>query len=86
MCKPKKLFNKYLYLSSVSKTLRTHFINAAKKYVKFLNLKKSSLIIDIGSNDGIGLIPFKNLGFKNLIGVEPAKNLAKLSNKKNQNF
>lgn len=79
---PKKLFNEYFYLSSVSKTLRVHFINAAKKYIKFLNLKKSSLIIDIGSNDGIGLIPFKNLGFKNLIGVEPAKNLAKLSNKK----
>ncbi len=79
---PKKLFNRYLYLSSVSKTLKTHFTNAAKKYIKYFNLKKTSLIIDIGSNDGIGLIPFKDMGYKNVIGIEPAKNLAKLSNSK----
>ena len=43
--------------------------------------KKKSYIIDIGSNDGVALKPFKNLGFKKILGVEPAKNLAKLANK-----
>ena len=43
--------------------------------------KKKSFIIDIGSNDGVALKPFKDMGFKNLLGVEPAKNLAKLANK-----
>ena len=80
---PKKMFSNYLYTSSTSKSFRNHFINASKKYVKDLKLnKKKSLIIDIGSNDGVALKPFLELGFKNILGIEPAKNLAKLANKK----
>ena len=79
---PKLLFSNYLYTSSTSKVFRNHFINAAKKYVKKFKLNsKKSYIIDIGSNDGVALKPFKDLKFKNLLGVEPAKNLAKLANK-----
>ena len=78
----KKMFSNYLYTSSTSKSFRDHFINAAKKYVKDLKLiKNKSYIIDIGSNDGVALKPFKDLGFKKILGVEPAKNLAKLANK-----
>ena len=43
--------------------------------------KAKSYIIDIGSNDGVALRPFKELGYKNILGIEPAKNLAKLANK-----
>ena len=43
--------------------------------------KKKSYIIDIGSNDGVALKPFLDLGFKNVLGIEPAKNLAKIANK-----
>ena len=79
---PKKMFLNYLYTSSTSKLFRDHFVKAAKNYVKELKLNKSkSFIIDIGSNDGVALKPFKDMGFKNLLGVEPAKNLAKLANK-----
>ena len=78
----KKMFNNYYYLSSTSKSFRDHFQKAAKQYIKELKLKKNSYIIDIGSNDGIGLIPLKDLGYKNLLGIEPAKNLAKISRKK----
>ena len=79
---PKKMFSNYLYLSSTSKTFRDHFENAAKKYIKEFKLSpKKSYIIDIGSNDGVALKPFKNLKFKNILGIEPAKNLAKLANK-----
>ena len=54
----------------------------AKKYQKDLKLNKNkSYIIDIGSNDGVALKPFLNLGFKKILGIEPAKNLAKLANK-----
>ena len=80
---PKKMFSNYLYTSSTSKSFRNHFILAAKKYSKELKLnKKKSFIIDIGSNDGIALKPFLDMGYKNVLGVEPAKNLAKLANKK----
>ena len=77
----KKMFKNYYYLSSTSESFKKHFENASKKYIKDFNLNKNSYIVDIGSNDGIGLRPFKKLGFKNLLGIEPAKNLAKLSNK-----
>ena len=79
---PKKMFSNYLYTSSTSEVFRNHFVNAAKKYVKELKLnKKKSYIIDIGSNDGVALKPFLDLGFKKILGIEPAKNLAKLANK-----
>jgi len=79
---PKKMFSNYLYTSSTSKVFRNHFIEAAQKYTKELKLnKKKSYIIDIGSNDGVALKPFLDLGFKKILGIEPAKNLAKLANK-----
>ncbi len=79
---PKKMFSNYLYTSSTSKVFRKHFIDAAKKYSKELKLdKKKSYIIDVGSNDGVALQPFLDLGFKKVLGIEPAKNLAKLANK-----
>ena len=78
----KKMFSNYLYTSSTSKVFRDHFVNAAKKYSKEFKLnKKKSYIIDIGSNDGVALKPFIDLGFKNIQGIEPAKNLAKIANK-----
>ncbi len=81
---PKKMFSNYLYTSSTSKIFRDHFINAANKYIKDFKLKpKTSYIIDVGSNDGVALRPFLNLKFKNILGIEPAKNLSKLANKNN---
>jgi len=79
---PKKMFSNYLYTSSTSKLFRDHFIEAAKKYIKNFKLnKKKSVIMDIGSNDGIALKPFLDMGYKNVLGIEPAKNLAKQANK-----
>ena len=79
---PKKMFSNYLYTSSTSKSFRNHFILAAKKYSKEFKLnKKKAFIIDIGSNDGIALKAFLDMGYKNVLGVEPAMNLAKLANK-----
>ncbi len=79
---PKKMFLNYLYTSSTSGTFRKHFEDAAQKYLKEFKLSpKSSYVIDIGSNDGVALKPFKDMGFKKILGIEPAKNLAKLANK-----
>tara|TARA_A100001015_G_scaffold293306_1_gene369752 strand:+ start:3090 stop:5636 length:2547 start_codon:yes stop_codon:yes gene_type:complete len=79
---PKKMFSNYLYTSSTSKIFRDHFVKAAISYIKQLKLKpKKSYIIDVGSNDGVALKPFKDLNFKNILGIEPAKNLAKIANK-----
>ncbi len=60
--------------------------NLAGQYLKYANdlkgyIKKDDLIIDIGSNDGAFLNFFKSNGYKNIVGVEPAKNLANQANK-----
>ena len=79
----KKMFTNYLYTSSTSKKFKDHFIDATKKYINEFKLKPDkSYIIDIGSNDGVALKPFKDLKFKKILGIEPAKNLAKITNKK----
>jgi nucleoside-diphosphate-sugar epimerase len=79
---PKKMFSNYLYTSSTSSSFRNHFIDASKNYIKHFKLnQKKSYIIDIGSNDGVALKPFKDLGFDKILGIEPAQNLAKLANK-----
>jgi nucleoside-diphosphate-sugar epimerase/SAM-dependent methyltransferase/quercetin dioxygenase-like cupin family protein len=74
-----KMFDHYLYVSSTAKSFRKHFEDAAEKYIKQFNLTNDSLVIDIGSNDGIALKPLKEKGIK-VLGVEPAKNIAKMAN------
>ena len=75
------MFSNYLYQSSTTKSFREHFDLAAKEYIEEFNLDKDSYIIDVGSNDGIGFRPFLDLGFSNIEGIEPAKNLADIANK-----
>jgi len=76
-----EMFSNYLYQSSTTQSFREHFISAAKKYISDFKLDINSYIIDVGSNDGIGLKPFLDLGFSNIQGIEPAKNLADIANK-----
>ena len=74
--KEKMFNNEYPYKSSESKTMRKSFKDLAKKIKKHY---KPNFIIEIGSNDGVFLKNFK----KNVaVGVEPCKNLSKLTIKK----
>lgn len=78
---PKILFKDYVYASSTSAVFVNHFKEFAKSVSKRFMKNKNSLIVDIGSNDGILLLPFKSLGFK-VLGVEPATTVAKIAKKK----
>ncbi len=73
---PDLLFRDYVYVSSTSPVFIKHFEEYAKSVFTKLNLKKGDLVIDIGSNDGILLRPFKKLGAK-VLGVDPAVKIAK---------
>jgi nucleoside-diphosphate-sugar epimerase/quercetin dioxygenase-like cupin family protein/2-polyprenyl-3-methyl-5-hydroxy-6-metoxy-1,4-benzoquinol methylase len=73
-----KMFDHYLYVSSTAKSFREHFTNAAQKYISEFNLNSDTLVVDIGSNDGIALAPLKTNGVK-VLGVEPAKNIAAIA-------
>lgn len=73
-----KMFDNYLYVSSTTSAFREHFEKAASKYIYDFNLTKDDLIVDIGSNDGISLLPFKEKGIQ-VLGIEPAKNICNIA-------
>src|SRR3989338_9394590 len=73
---PDYLFRNYVYVSSTSPVFVAHFEKYAQSVYKKIKLNKDSLVIDIGSNDGILLKPFKALGVK-VLGVDPARKIAK---------
>ncbi len=75
---PEKMFKNYVYVSSTTNTFKEHFKEFAHEFLTMMNLDNNSLIVDIGSNDGILLKPFKDAGMY-VIGVEPATNVAKIA-------
>lgn len=78
---PGKMFDNYLYVSSTSKKFREHFEKVALDYIERFRLGKASTVVDIGSNDGIALRPYLDHEYEiNVIGVEPAKNVAAMAN------
>ena len=76
---PGKMFDNYLYVSSTSPVFRKHFEQAASQYIQEFGLTADSLVLDIGSNDGVFLKPLKEHGIR-VVGMEPAKNLAQKAN------
>ncbi len=77
---PEKMFKNYLYVTSTTETFRKHFKDMAEKLIDNLRLNSSSLVVDIGSNDGLLLKEFQNRGVR-VMGVEPANNIAELARK-----
>lgn len=77
---PDILFRDYVYVSSTSPVFIKHFEDYAESVFKKLRLRKNDLVIDIGSNDGILLRPFKKLGAR-VLGVDPAIGIAKKATK-----
>ena len=76
---PKKMFNKdYPFYTSSSKFMVNHFRNFSK-FLKKNYLKKNSILIEIGSNDGTFL---RNFNKKNSIGFEPSTSVHNVALKK----
>lgn len=79
---PNLLFDEYLYTSSTSKLFVSHFEEIANNVINKYDLNDSSLVVDIGSNDGVFLKPLIENGIR-AIGVEPAQNLSEKANSEN---
>ena len=75
---PVDLFSEYLYFSSFSDLMLRHARETAERYIKEFALAKSSLVVEIASNDGYFLKNFTAAGIPSL-GIEPAKNIAKVA-------
>ena len=78
---PKLMFANYLYQTNTSKKNYIHFKNYATKIIKLK--EKKFKILDIASNDGTFLSFFKKNNF--CLGIDPAKNLKKIAEKKGIN-
>lgn len=67
--------NNYPYVSGTSAQFVRHLEEYADAMVERFALQPDSLVVDIGSNDGTCLRPFKRLGMK-VLGVDPAVQIA----------
>jgi SAM-dependent methyltransferase len=72
---PNILFGHYIYTSSSSPDLDAHFTSYADTIVKYAALGADSLVVDIGSNDGLLLSKFKAHGVR-VQGIDPAASVA----------
>ncbi|MBF0183140.1 MAG: class I SAM-dependent methyltransferase [Magnetococcales bacterium] len=77
---PPEMFEHYLYISSMSDTLKQHLYHLSDCVVERLALTANDLVVDVGSNDGTLLSGFKRHGVR-ILGVDPAENLAALAQK-----
>lgn len=77
---PEVMFKHYLYASSTSPAFVEHMRGLAQEVAKLRGLRPGDLAVDIGSNDGILLRHFKDLGAR-VLGVDPAENIAALATK-----
>jgi SAM-dependent methyltransferase len=79
---PDNIFSHYLYFSSYSQTWLDHCRASARALTKQYELDVSTLVVEIGSNDGYLLQFFNELGIP-VLGVEPAANVASAAKAKN---
>lgn len=79
---PNLLFKHYLWETGISKS-NMYLIQSVIKNLKKFKINQNSKVLEIASNDG-SLINSINKKFKCFtVGVDPAKNLKKIENKKN---
>lgn len=77
------LFQDYVYLTAgAGPTTPKHFTEYAESIAKRFALGKESFVVEIGSNDGLLLSAFQRLGITKVLGVDPAKNVAKIANER----
>ena len=69
----------YPYDASTAFTARRHWDQFAQATWKDLGCKKNDLVVDIGSNVGVLLQAYKDLGAR-VVGVDPAANITKIAN------
>lgn len=76
---PEQLFSSYSYFSSFSNAFLKHAEAMAESLTSQFALDDSSLVVEIGSNDGYLLDFFRKKGIP-ILGIEPAKNIARVAN------
>jgi len=81
---PHDIFDDYTYFSSTSASWLEHAKSFAVDIAERLELGNNELVVEVASNDGYLLQYFQELGCQ-VLGIEPAKNVALAANKKGIN-
>lgn len=71
-----RLWDDYTYHSGQTKGIIEHFEEVAEQTIRQHQPPAGSLVIDVGSNDGSLLRPFKNRGYR-VLGIDPAREIAR---------
>lgn len=74
----KSLWENYTYYSGDAKGMPEHFDQVANKIIATYKPPANALVVDIGSNDGSLLWPFKRAGFR-VLGIDPATEIARIA-------
>ncbi len=74
----KSLWENYTYYSGDAKGMPEHFNQVAAKIIGRYKPPADALVIDIGSNDGSLLHPFKDAGYR-VLGIDPVREIARMA-------
>ena len=72
---PETIYEDYIYVSSSSLDLSDHFDSYANSVLRSIECSSNTLVVDIGSNDGLLLRNFEKKGMR-VLGIEPARETA----------
>lgn len=78
---PHDLFHHYLFFSSETQSIIEHSKKAAAYFLRRFGLDTSSLVMEIGSNDGVHLRWYKRAGIR-VLGIDPAENVVAVARRK----
>lgn len=75
---PDVLYRDYMYISPLSETINKHMSEIVARCVHDFGLPTHSLVVELGSNNGLQLQLFREAGMQ-ILGVDPARNIQKLA-------
>lgn len=78
---PYLLYKNYFYRSAINESMVEHLKELYDAAIALAEPDKDDVIVDIGCNDGTMLQHYKDLGYRNVIGFDPARTMLKYSSK-----
>lgn len=77
---PEYLFKHYVWVTGTAETTRKYSLKFCDRILERIPYGGRFKIIEVASNDGTFLKPFKSCGHE-VLGIDPAENIAKIANK-----
>jgi SAM-dependent methyltransferase len=76
---PEILFANYFWVTATSRIANTFADLFCEELIKRTEYPRNGYVLEVGSNDGTFLIPFKKKGYA-VLGIDPAKNISDIAN------